>query len=170
MSPEYIIPLADSRATLETVGGKGASLARLSRANLPVPDGFHVTTAAYRQFVAVNQLQPAILIELEKADISNPASLEAVSQAIQGEFTRGQMPAEVAEAISQAYMDLAVEQPVVAVRSSATAEDLPGLSFAGQQETFLNIHRGPGRPGSSSALLGLALDGACNQLPHPTWH
>ena len=64
-SSEYVLPLADSRATLETVGGKGASLARLVAAGLPVPDGFHVTTAAYRRFVAENDLQPGILAALE---------------------------------------------------------------------------------------------------------
>jgi phosphoenolpyruvate synthase/pyruvate phosphate dikinase len=61
MKHTYVLPLADHRTSLETVGGKGASLARLVNAGLPVPDGFHVTTAAYQEFVTANVLQPFIL-------------------------------------------------------------------------------------------------------------
>jgi phosphohistidine swiveling domain-containing protein len=135
----YTLPLADPRAILEVAGGKGASLARLSVAGLPVPGGFHITTEAYRQFVANNNLQPAILAELEKVDASNPSTLEAASEAIVQRFLQGKMPSMTTEAITQAYASLSGADPVVAVRSSATAEDLPGLSFAGQQETYLNI-------------------------------
>ena len=78
-SSEYILPLDDPRATLETVGGKGASLARLVTAGLPVPDGFHITTEAYNRFVYENDLQPAIRIELEQVDVNQPATLEAAS-------------------------------------------------------------------------------------------
>ncbi len=140
MTYEYVISLADPRATLAIAGGKGASLARLCAAGLPVPGGFHVTTAAYNQFVAENNLQPRILAALQSADISQPVTLEATSRAIHDVFIQARMPPEIAEAIAQAYKDLPGDHPVVAVRSSATAEDLPGLSFAGQQETFLNIH------------------------------
>jgi phosphoenolpyruvate synthase/pyruvate phosphate dikinase len=136
---EYVLPLADSRATLETVGGKGASLARLVAASLPVPGGFHVTTAAYRRFVAENDLQPGILAALEPVDISQPATLEAASTAIRALFAGAQTPPDVASAIALAYAALAGRDPVVAVRSSATAEDLPEASFAGQQDTFLNV-------------------------------
>jgi phosphohistidine swiveling domain-containing protein len=168
---EYVLPLADGQATLETVGGKGASLARLVAAGLPVPDGFHVTTAAYRRFVAENDLQPGILAALEQVDINNPATLEAASRAIGQLFAAAQTPPDVAGAIALAYAALAGRDPMVAVRpqdgdavqgveslsvgaqgdlpkraaeplavrSSATAEDLPEASFAGQQETFLNV-------------------------------
>jgi phosphohistidine swiveling domain-containing protein len=136
---EYVLPLADPGATLETVGGKGASLARLVAAGLPVPDGFHVTTAAYRQFVAANDLQPRIRAALESADPAQPAMLEVASQAIRESFAQGEIPSDVAGAVAQAYMGLTGQSPVVAVRSSATAEDLPDASFAGQQETYLNI-------------------------------
>ncbi|HEY42565.1 MAG TPA: phosphoenolpyruvate synthase [Anaerolineae bacterium] len=136
---EYVLPLADPGAILETVGGKGASLARLVTAGLPVPDGFHVTTAAYRRFVAENDLQPRILAALEPIDIHQPATLEAASTAIRALFTAAQTPPNVASAIALAYAELAGRDPVVAVRSSATAEDLPEASFAGQQDTFLNV-------------------------------
>ncbi|HET7090126.1 MAG TPA: PEP/pyruvate-binding domain-containing protein, partial [Anaerolineae bacterium] len=75
-SSEYVLPLADRQARLEIVGGKGASLARLANAGLPVPDGFHVTTEAYRHFVAENNLQSDILAALEGVDLSRPSTLE----------------------------------------------------------------------------------------------
>jgi len=139
MKPEYVLPLADPQATLAVAGGKGASLARLANAGLPVPDGFHVTTAACRRFVSENDLQPGILAALEPVDISKPATLEAASQAIGEMFAEAQIPPDIAGAIAQAYASLSGQNPVVAVRSSATAEDLPEASFAGQQDTFLNI-------------------------------
>jgi phosphohistidine swiveling domain-containing protein len=138
-SYEYVLPLDDPGATLEIVGGKGASLARLVAAGLPVPDGFHVTTAAYRRFVSENNLQHEILISLESVDIHQPATLESASTAIRELFTAAQTPPDIASAIALAYAELAGRDPVVAVRSSATAEDLPEASFAGQQDTFLNV-------------------------------
>jgi pyruvate,water dikinase len=143
---EYILLLADPRATLPIVGGKGASLARLSIAGLPVPDGFYVTTAAYQDFVAQSGLQARILDCLGKVDPNTISTLDAAEQAIQALFLEAPMPAEIADAVTRAYGALenpdpaAETPPAVAVRSSATAEDLPGLSFAGQQETYLNIH------------------------------
>jgi phosphoenolpyruvate synthase/pyruvate phosphate dikinase len=68
MAAKYTIPLDDLQATLEVAGGKGASLTKLVNAGLPVPDGFHATTDAYREFVAVNDLQPRILAALESVD------------------------------------------------------------------------------------------------------
>jgi phosphohistidine swiveling domain-containing protein len=138
-SSEFVFPLAAPQATLETVGGKGASLARLVTAGLPVPDGFHVTTAAYLRFVSENDLQPGILAALDSVDVSQPATLEAASTAISALFAEAQTPPDVASAIALAYAALAGNTPIVAVRSSATAEDLPEASFAGQQETFLNV-------------------------------
>ncbi len=73
MSKQYALPLSDPKAELATVGGKGASLARLVNAGLPVPDGFHVTTAAYRASVEKNALQPRILEALQTVDVNQPA-------------------------------------------------------------------------------------------------
>ncbi|MCE6997476.1 pyruvate, phosphate dikinase [Saccharothrix sp. S26] len=113
-----VLPLADPDADLATVGGKGASLARLAAAGLPVPDGFHLTTHAYRRFAAG--------LEAE-IDLGDEAAIVAA-------FERHAMPEDVADAIR------AVLPPgPVAVRSSATAEDLPDLSFAGQHDTFLDV-------------------------------
>ena len=139
MKSEYVLPLADPQATLAVAGGKGASLARLARAGLSVPDGFHVTTAAYRQFVDENDLQPRILAALETANPAQPETLQAASRTIRDLFDQAQIPPDVAGAIAQAYAALPGKTPAVAVRSSATAEDLSDLSFAGQQETYLNV-------------------------------
>ena len=136
----FVLSLSDSEATLENVGGKGMSLARLARAGLPVPDGFHVTTEAYRQFVAANDLQPKILAALRMVDETLPTTLETASQTIGEFFGHSHIPADLSDAIVDAYQSLEKDHAVVAVRSSATAEDLPGASFAGQQETYLNIH------------------------------
>ena len=158
-----VLLLADSNATLETVGGKGMSLAKLVRAGVPAPDGFHITTEAYRRFIAANDLQAKILCALKDADISLPATVETASVTISKSFAESKIPTDIAAAITSAYTELnnrRSKTPApdahlpwtqvpgsaggencksVAVRSSATAEDLPEASFAGQQETFLNI-------------------------------
>src|SRR5829696_2302821 len=90
MAHEYLLPLDDRRATLETVGGKGASLARLLRAGVAVPGGFHLTTAAYERFVTANGLESGIRAALEKAETSKPDTLENVS-GIEELFLRGSM-------------------------------------------------------------------------------
>lgn len=142
MALDYILPLSDSKATLDTVGGKGASLARLITAELPVPDGFHVTTEAYRNFIAFNNLEASIQTALKSVDNSQPATIEAASETITKTLVQAEFPAEIASEIVQAYGELPGKDPAVAVRSSATAEDLPEASFAGQQETYLNISGG----------------------------
>lgn len=138
-----ILALDDAAATLERVGGKGASLARLAADGLPVPPGFHITTAAYRRFVTENQLQERILAAVSPVSPDDPATLEAASKAIAELFATSAIPADLADAIRDAYAKLGDGDQPVAVRSSATAEDLPEMSFAGQQETFLNV-RGAG--------------------------
>ena len=136
----FIIPFSDPQADLETVGGKGMSLAKLARAGLPVPDGFHVSTEAYRHFVDQNGLQAGIEAALEKSDTSHPQDLDVASQEITALFNAAPIPGVIANAVISAYTSLSDENLPVAVRSSATAEDLPEASFAGQQETYLNIH------------------------------
>lgn len=129
--------LADPAAELVTVGGKGASLARLAGAGLPVPPGFHVTTAAYLDFTA--QLRDGVLAAMRDVDAESPATFETASARIRELFTAHEMPQRTAEAITKAYAALGTTDAAVAVRSSATAEDLPDMSFAGQQDTYLNI-------------------------------
>ncbi|MFN2199268.1 MAG: PEP/pyruvate-binding domain-containing protein [Anaerolineales bacterium] len=139
MTDLFVLDLQDPRATLAAAGGKGASLARLAAAGLPVPGGFHVTTAAYDRFIQANGLQPHILAALAEVHTDQPASLEQAAGRIQTAILNAPLPNELADAVAAAYEALPGEFPAVAVRSSATAEDLPDLSFAGQQESYLNV-------------------------------
>ncbi len=134
-----VLPFNDPQATLDRVGGKGASLTRLVNAGLPVPGGLHITTAAYKQFVAENDLQPRILAALQDTGTAQPTTLETASASIRTLFVQSPIPSAIADAIRAAYRALADPPLAVAVRSSATAEDLPDASFAGQQDTYLNI-------------------------------
>ncbi len=123
---EFVMPLRDlDREDLAIAGGKGANLGELVRAGLQVPDGFVVTTDAYAR--VVNLLDLKIADRVAGGDgVAIRASVEAAA-----------MPADIQAAIADAYA--ALRAGPVAVRSSATAEDLPGATFAGQQDTFLNI-------------------------------
>ena len=123
--------------SLEVVGGKGKSLARMAKAGFNVPSGFVITAAAYRAFVAANNLQEEIVSLAKPAVVDGRVSFEQASHDIQALFAEHDPSAEITAEISQAYGPL--DDAPVAVRSSANAEDLPGLSFAGQQETYLNV-------------------------------
>ncbi|MFQ5942292.1 MAG: PEP/pyruvate-binding domain-containing protein [Anaerolineales bacterium] len=129
------------------VGGKGANLGEMVSAGLPVPPGFCVTAQAYQDFLVQAALQDPIdkiLTDMQPDDMED---VEARSQAIRDLITQSAMPADIQQGITDAYLELCeeLEQPElpVAVRSSATAEDLPGASFAGQQDTFLNVRGVP---------------------------
>ena len=87
-----VLALDDASATLETVGGKGASLARMAAAGLPVPSGFHITTAAYRRFVTENGLQEQILAAVSAVTPDQPATLEEASRQIGRLFAQSAMP------------------------------------------------------------------------------
>ena len=128
-----ILPFKTQDAALEVVGGKGRSLSEMTNAGLPVPEGFHITTAAYRDFVVSNNLQGSILNEAGKTGQEAVAS-ENISRL----FAESELSASVVQEIKVAYAKLG-DNPAVAVRSSANAEDLPDMSFAGQQDTYLNI-------------------------------
>lgn len=118
-----------SRTDLAQAGGKGANLGELIRAGFPVPPGFVVTTAAYDQFVTHNHLSRIIAAALGESELSGAAIRDAFEQA--------PIPPQVEHAILAAHRQLGPDP--VAVRSSATAEDLPDAAFAGQQDTYLNI-------------------------------
>lgn len=137
--PNFIIPLSDTSAGLALVGGKGASLARLLAAGLAVPPGFTITTDAYRSYVDLYGLQEAILTAASVAKPDQPATLAGASRQIVALFTQPDLPEDIAVEIRHAYAALGGADLAVAVRSSATAEDLPEMSFAGQQESYLNI-------------------------------
>ena len=133
-----VMALDDPAATIETVGGKGASIARLARAGFGVPPGFHVTTGAYTDFVARGSLREPLMAAMALVDASDPATFGTAAGRISELFAGPSVPAATAAAIARAYTGLG-DDVAVAVRSSATAEDLPGLSFAGQQDTYLNV-------------------------------
>ncbi len=136
--PQRVAALAAfGRHDLESAGGKAANLGELVRSGLPVPPGFVVTTAAYREFVEAHQLGDQIVALVPTAKDADQAAYEAAAHAIANLFAAGRVPEDLATAITGAYRELGSD--AVAVRSSATAEDLEGASFAGQQDTYLNI-------------------------------
>ncbi len=122
---------------LAEVGGKAESLIRLVRAGLPVPEGFVIGTEAYQRFVTGSGLQDAVTRRLYLLSIDDSEEVAAAAADIRRWFDDQPLPSDVAAEVRQAYRDLGRGR--VAVRSSATAEDLPGMSFAGQQDTFLNV-------------------------------
>jgi pyruvate,water dikinase len=122
------------------VGGKGANLGEMVHAKIPVPDGFVVTSNAYYKFLKQTSLKNKILTELKGLDVEDSKKLQKASKNIKTAILSAEMHGELAEQIKEYYHELSGEHDrYVAVRSSATAEDLPDASFAGQQETYLNI-------------------------------
>lgn len=128
---------------IPTVGGKGANLGEMYKIKIPVPNGFIVTTNAYFQFIKENDLQKKIRAILSTTDIDKPKQLFSASQKIKKLIKKGNINETTAIQIMKSYKKLSgyfsLKDVSVAVRSSATAEDLPDASFAGQQETFLNV-------------------------------
>lgn len=131
---------------VSSVGGKNASLGEMYREltvkGIKVPNGFATTAAAYRHYLEHNHLHGRIASALASLDVTDVDALGVTGARIRSWINGGEMPADLAAEICAAYEELAVEygtDPDVAVRSSATAEDLPDASFAGQQETYLNI-------------------------------
>ncbi len=119
------------------VGGKGANLGEMTNARMPVPPGFIVTANAYFDFLRRSKLTDEIRKLLEPLDPDNSKQLQLTADKIKQIILDAPMPPELAKEIKQAYIKMG--SGLVAVRSSATAEDLPEASFAGQQRTFLNV-------------------------------
>lgn len=126
---------------LPLVGGKGANLGEMTQAGFPVPNGFAITITAYEMFVQQNNLEKKILDILKTLNVEDPEQLNQASKNIKKLILYGKYPDIVSKEIIRAYKKLSgrFSNALVAVRSSAAAEDLPKASFAGQQETFLNI-------------------------------
>lgn len=120
-----------------TAGGKGANLGEMTAAGIAVPGGFVVTADAYKAFIKENHLEEMFRKELTEAGKDEAKLLEAAKK-FRHAISEGKLPEEVEKAVREKYAQLG-EQARVAVRSSATAEDLPDASFAGQQETYLNV-------------------------------
>jgi pyruvate,water dikinase len=124
-------------------GGKGANLGEMTRAGLPVPGGFVVTAAAYREFISQAGIRDDIKNRLKTLNVDDRVALEQAADAIQGQIRRAEIPLDVCESIVAAYRALhqsvGVGDPFVAVRSSATMEDTERASFAGMNRSFLNV-------------------------------
>src|SRR4030043_773369 len=126
---------------IPSVGGKGANLGEMTRAGFPVPNGFAITVHSYQKFIDFNRLSDKINDLLKQVDTDDPEQLDMASRKIQHIINESKIPDDVASETIISYKKLSgtFKQALVAVRSSATAEDLPGASFAGQQATYLNI-------------------------------
>ena len=128
------------RKDIGLVGGKGANLGEMVNAKIPVPDGFVVTAGAYFDFINSTSLKEKIIHELSGLDVDNSKKLQEASRKIKIAIMAADMPGDLSVKIKEYYHKLCGENDrYVAVRSSATAEDLPDASFAGQQETYLNV-------------------------------
>lgn len=143
---EYVIPLEElGNHDVERVGGKNASLgemiSNLAGAGVSVPGGFATTAQAYRDFIEQNQLDQRIHELLDQLDVDDVTALAEAGKQIRQWIMEAEFPAQLEADIRAAFEKMANgnQNMAVAVRSSATAEDLPDASFAGQQETFLNI-------------------------------
>lgn len=134
--PDAVLWFKDiTKEDVGIVGGKGASLGEMS-SKFPIPGGFCITAQAYEK--EVENIQELMMKQL-KIDINDPKQLEKASKAIEKLILSNEMSPELKKEIILNYEKLAKDIPFVAVRSSATAEDLPEASFAGQQATFLNV-------------------------------
>ena len=126
-----------TKVDIPLVGGKGANLGEMVHAQIPVPPGFIVTASAYFKFLNGAGLTDEVRHDLEGLNVNDSRRLQEVSKVIKDRISSAPMPPDMVKEMKDAYRKLG--QGLVAVRSSATAEDLPEASFAGQQSTFLNI-------------------------------
>ena len=157
------------------VGGKNASLGELCRELVPkgvrVPDGFAITADGYRYFVRSAGLAPVIEGALAGLDVRDVEDLRRRGREVRHAMLAASLPPELEQAITAAYdlLGAGSAEPIdVAVRSSATAEDLPDASFAGQQETYLNVQGDAALLESVPALLRVAVHRPRDLLPRST--
>ncbi|CDG65739.1 MAG: pyruvate, water dikinase [Methanobacterium sp.] len=135
-----------SKEDVDIAGGKGANLGELTQAGIPVPPGFVITSATYQKFMEETGITQRIMDILDSLDVNNNKELQESAREIKKIIIETEMPDEISNLIIESYNALChrigKENAFVAVRSSATAEDLPEASFAGQQDTYLNV-KGP---------------------------
>jgi len=145
MKSLFIVWLRDiGRENIVVAGGKGSNLAELYNTEFPVPNAFVVTAQAFKHFLEETGLDKKIFDRLNEIDYSDNESLQEKTRLVREMILESEMPKDIGREISRAYRKLSSEfgekeGSFVAIRSSATAEDLPEASFAGQQETFLNV-------------------------------
>ncbi|HEX4932310.1 MAG TPA: PEP/pyruvate-binding domain-containing protein, partial [Gemmatimonadaceae bacterium] len=141
----HILPFADlDRTRIGEAGGKGANLGELVRAGIPVPDGFVISSATYDEFLEGAGLSPKLAAISHGLAVDDGAALQQAADRMRALVLGADVPAEIARGVLDAYHALRTDQtregtPLVAVRSSATAEDSAQTSFAGMFESFLNV-------------------------------
>lgn len=143
MSSQYILNIDEvNKENIQLVGGKGANLGELISNGYPVPAGFCISVEAYKSFIEYYSLQERIDQIISEIDWDNPNDIEQKSSLIRSFILEKELLGEIENEVIEAYLALenkSANEAYVAVRSSATAEDLPDASFAGQQETFLYV-------------------------------
>lgn len=166
MTEQYVLHLREiDEGQVAVVGGKGAHLGSLSRIEgVRVPAGFCVTTDAYRRVVGQSPSLDAQLDRLARVSADDQEAIRTLSAEIRRTVEEITVPDDLAEAITRA-LARSGEGKAYAVRSSATAEDLPTASFAGQQDTYLNVVGPHGDPSARQPLLGLAVHRTSRDLP-----
>jgi len=140
-----------SKDDIDTAGGKGANLGEMTNIGLPIPPGFVVTAQTYKEFIEKTEIKDKILEIIKDLDVEDTAKLQKIAKEIQELIISTEIPEDIQEDVKEAYSQVGVHskseandilegrEEFVACRSSATAEDLPEASFAGQQATYLNI-------------------------------
>ncbi len=142
LNSAIVLPFKDlDKHDTPLVGGKNANLGEMTKAGFPVPNGFAITINAYDMFLTENKIVEKIYSILNAIDVNDPTQLNSASRQIQKIIQNGKIPDEVSRQIISSYKKLSgvFKKALVAIRSSATAEDAPGTSFAGQQASFLNV-------------------------------
>ena len=140
----YVVKFEDlNKSDIGIAGGKGANLGELTQAGIPVPPGFVVTAETYEKFMEDAGINDKVMDILDKIDINDTKALQAASEEIKSIINEAPIPEDMILFITEAYNQLCQrvgeDDTDVAIRSSATAEDLPEASFAGQQDTFLHV-------------------------------
>ena len=140
----YVTKFEDlSKDDIGIAGGKGANLGELTQAGIPVPPGFVVTSETYDKFMRDTGIFNSVMDILDQIDVNNTKELQEASEEIKKIIIKTPIPEDISTLIIEAYNQLSqrvgVDEADVAIRSSATAEDLPEASFAGQQDTFLHV-------------------------------
>lgn len=136
---DYVIPISEiDKSRLSVVGGKGANLGELSKAGFPVPGGMCITTHSYKSFIATSAKLPDFFAELQALKFSDLAQVQNLGLRIREHLESLPIPEDIQNAVHESLLQYGIGKSY-AVRSSATAEDLPSASFAGQQDTYLNV-------------------------------
>ena len=157
------------KTQLSLVGGKGLNLGALSNIQgIQVPEGFCVTTVGYEKAIEQNDELQTLLQQLTKLKMEERSQIGGISKKIREVIMAVEIPSEVVEAVAH-YLSRFGNEHAYAVRSSATAEDLPYASFAGQQDTYLNIIGKEAILQHVSKVLGFVIYRTSSYLPHAKW-